>query len=1299
MQTVIVARNNFEPETWTRHDVEDVLEFCQQEFPVWPKTARIYHRYVSQVTDVTPTDEASIERLRQLEGVLYIVDYPAGIELIIIAVVAVAAVAAAVFLLAPQPPALAGRANEVSSPNNSLSERLNSQRIGGRIGDIYGRVRSTPDLLTVPYKVFLADSTEVELSYMCIGRGHYDIELVRDGDTLISEIEGSTVEVYKPFTSPNNAVTPQLRIGDEITDALVAVEQVSAVNGQTMIPPGGDGYTFATTGTTQARARANWTNRSIEYQAGGAVIDFTNYWNADDILTIDSFNLGGGNDLDGTYEVSSVTATEVILVAPELVNGDWNAVDALVGDVTPVNAFTMSRANETIGPFTIDMPDLTQVYCNFVALGGLYTDDGTTQTQKTVTITVTLTPVDANGNPRGPDETFDAVIVGSSTKKDQIGYTLKCNPTFTGRCKVSAYRVTQGHKQQFPAFTGNIVEEVKWRECYGVAEVTQAEFGNVTTVYSRTYGTTGALAVKERKLNMYVTRKLPTAYFGIEGANDKYTKILLHFDGDDGDKTVKDNSPSRHKWTFHNGSVLSSAAFKFNDASLFCTTTPDDGITAPDHDDFTLNNHDFTIEGWFKFITFGSQRVFAGQLDVAGGPNINSAWYLERTSGNIIRAIVIKGTSETVVTGTTVFSTDVGFIHIAFVRRGNILNLFINGVKEGGDVAFTGQVNNSAAKFGIGRAGDFFGSAMQGYIDEFRLSVGIARYTANFTPPTQHYGISFGKLAATRSARDAILSLAFDENIGNRQQSEVDSFQIRDVVNEIETYFGTAEAVRFDHTFDINNLSFEETIASVADTIFCTAYRRGSQMKLAFEKATEDSTLLFNHRNKIPRSEVRSISFGNQNNHDGVWFSYTNDVDGTQSTLYIPSDQSSINPKKVDSIGVTSELQAYFKAWRLWNKIRYQNMAIQFEATQEADIAVLQDRVLVADNTRDDTQDGEIIDQTGLEIELSVDVDLAGDSWTIYIQHYDGSVQSLGATAGSASNKVVLASAPALPLALEDENYARPTFVLVRDASADPYTKILLHFEGQDGSTAITDSNTGSVARTWTPIGTAQLDSSTKKFGSTSALVNAGGDGWSTPDHADFALGSSDFCIDAWFNCTAPLGFARAISGQGDDAFTSASSYIIRRQTNGVMCLYVGNSGAPIFDGTTIFSDTINTGWHHIAVTRSAGTFRMFIDGKLEAIATSAFVIPDSSLAHYVGRRSPGSDGWIGWIDEFRFSVGTPRWTKDFTPPRRPYGQVQNLACMVTEKSPKSNFTVDMIVSNYDPRYYEHDQDHILEII
>src|SRR5690606_13800161 len=111
---------------------------------------------------------------------------------------------------------------------------------------------------------------------------------------------------------------------------------------------------------------------------------------------------------------------------------------------------------------------------------------------------------------------------------------------------------------------------------------------------------------------------------------------------------------------------------------------------------------------------------------------------------------------------------------------------------------------------------------------------------------------------------------------------------------------------------------------------FCTAYRRGNIINLSFERETTDSVLLFNHRNKLPGSETRTVRFGNADNFDGVAYSYIDPEDDAIITRYLPDDQSAINPQDVESIGVRTHLQAYWLASRIWNTIRYQNTVTEF---------------------------------------------------------------------------------------------------------------------------------------------------------------------------------------------------------------------------------------------------------------------------------------------------------------------------------------------------------------------------------
>jgi len=57
-----------------------------------------------------------------------------------------------------------------------------------RIEDIYGTVRSYPSLLQPVYSKYI-NNVQYEYSYMCIGRGWYAVDDVKDGETLLSEMK------------------------------------------------------------------------------------------------------------------------------------------------------------------------------------------------------------------------------------------------------------------------------------------------------------------------------------------------------------------------------------------------------------------------------------------------------------------------------------------------------------------------------------------------------------------------------------------------------------------------------------------------------------------------------------------------------------------------------------------------------------------------------------------------------------------------------------------------------------------------------------------------------------------------------------------------------------------------------------------------------------------------------------------------------------------------------------------------------------------------------------------------------
>lgn len=220
----------------------------------------------------------------------------------------------------------------------------------------------------------------------------------------------------------------------------------------------------------------------------------------------------------------------------------------------------------------------------------------------------------------------------------------------------------------------------------------------------------------------------------------------------------------------------------------------------------------------------------------------------------------------------------------------------------------------------------------------------------------------------------------------------------------------------------------------------------------------------------------------------------------------------------------------------------------------------------------------------------------------------------------------------------------------------DSFTKVLLHGDGADASTTITDSNAGGSAHTWTARGNAQIDTAASKFGGASILFDGTGDWVDTPDSADYALGSGNFTVDFWFNWNGGSGVRGFMAGQGNAAGSIASgSFFVEHQTDNTIRAGACVSGV----ATTVTSTTTitATGWHHVAFVRTGNTLKLFLDGTQEGgnVSFSSTVNDSSDLLGVGSWGALATTTMNGWIDEFRLSVGTARWTSNFTPPTVAY--------------------------------------------
>jgi Concanavalin A-like lectin/glucanases superfamily len=205
---------------------------------------------------------------------------------------------------------------------------------------------------------------------------------------------------------------------------------------------------------------------------------------------------------------------------------------------------------------------------------------------------------------------------------------------------------------------------------------------------------------------------------------------------------------------------------------------------------------------------------------------------------------------------------------------------------------------------------------------------------------------------------------------------------------------------------------------------------------------------------------------------------------------------------------------------------------------------------------------------------------------------------------------------------------------------------LLLHGNGTDGSTTITDS--GDVVRTCTAVGNTQLDTAQQKFGTASILFDGTADEIDlSSGGGDFGFGLADFTIDFWLRLNA--------TGQEHILFEPRSPAIV--DVAGV--LYVNSAdilawnvvGIDKITGTTALTTGV---WNHVALTRSGTSLRLFLNGTQEG---STFT--DKYGYPHGGTTRPVWGGTLnGWIDEVRVRFGEAAWTANFTPPAAEYGAV-----------------------------------------
>ena len=222
---------------------------------------------------------------------------------------------------------------------------------------------------------------------------------------------------------------------------------------------------------------------------------------------------------------------------------------------------------------------------------------------------------------------------------------------------------------------------------------------------------------------------VPTEQFQYDPYYNDYTSLLIPFDGPNNSTVFGDYSLNRNIITANGDVTISTAQSKFGGSSGYFDGTGD-YLSIPDSNLFVFGTNDFTIECWIKTST--ANKVILDRY-AAGIP---TNWQIYITSSGYLQWY----TNTAKKTGSIVV-TDGNWHHIAVVKSNNILNFYIDGVVDGTGLSDTTNYSTLVTYLGIGAQINSRNASydFNGYIDSVRITKGIARYTGNFTVPTQAF--------------------------------------------------------------------------------------------------------------------------------------------------------------------------------------------------------------------------------------------------------------------------------------------------------------------------------------------------------------------------------------------------------------------------------------------------------------------------------------------------------------------------------------------------------------------------------
>ena len=681
---------------------------------------------------------------------------------------------------------------------------------------------------------------------------------------------------------------------------------------------------------------------------------------------------------------------------------------------------------------------------------------------------------------------------------------------------------------------------------------------------------------------------------------DNYTKLLMHMDGD--------ASASNHDYTV-NGTPKLNASVPANNTAAFGGSMYFDGagdyLSLADSGDWSFDG-DFTIDAWVRFDVTGSDDVIIANWD--SNDNAKKAWILNKDTNDDI-SFIAKQTDGTTVISITSSSSVLAntWYHMAIVRSGSTATLYIDGEIKGSDSSATITTSSTGNPILVGVQYNTLptvANPIAGSIDELRISKGIARWTANFTPPTAPY-----------SPDNDNISLTVDENVTLMLHFDGDE----SASNHTVTFFGNPSAnateYRFDGSYYFDGVDDYLSINDSEDWAF----------------GSDDFTIDF---------WVRFDEF--DASWKTIWGNSAADTDYVE--LALDSNGIDFLAKESDVMIVRLNEGGYTG----WSADTWYHVAV---VRNGDNWNIYQNGVSVA-NT---------INSSAIP-DHSAPVEIGRSTYQGGVGYFNGSLDEFRISKGIARwtqpfdppvrkypfNRTDIT----IQTRTSDDDATWTNFTPV--GGKDDYNVLLLNFDGADGFNT-NDTTDATERHRLTFYNEAHYNTSTYKFGTAAAKFDGTGDYISIPDSSDWNFGS-EFTIDFWVDFSSLSSNYDGLLGTGSDSsYSNAWVFYYSEGSNQLQFQIRGNSVWDLLKYES-WSASANTKYHIAIVRNSLDNIVFYVDGN-QVGGSSYFsgTVGGGNNPLVIGNDRELNFYHNGSIDELRISKGIARWTANFTVPSGPY--------------------------------------------